>query len=398
VLTEVVVPRSPNEEQIESSRHRPPRRFEVWQVVHSKGLSSRLVDELNVKLSTVLGYCAAVIEGGAAYRWSLFNVPDSVVDAVQSAALRAIATEHALESSGQGTTSDFFDTDESLIGLWATPMLKAVKQLLPEEFDYGITRLALAHLRRFYGPAGLQMVAHTAATAANVPIEIDADENDVGVRKAEEVADVDDDDLPLSQLVAREPPLSAIIDKFRYSPSKPAAAATATATGRIAPASAPAARQSSVPLRASQASAQNNAAIPSAWVPKRALSDVLSQDSNRSSQFNATAAAPPVRQPSSAAAAAAPVAPLPEPAAPSSVVPPLYTLPVGVLSPFRLFFTWQCLHRVACPLLVSLIQLAIVGLTSRVASLQTHTRSFPSMCVRALSVPKRKFPSPPLRH
>jgi hypothetical protein len=55
-----------------------------------------------------------------------------------------------------------------------------------------------------------------------------------------------------------------------------------------------------------------------------------------------------------------------------------------------LFFTWQCVHRVACPLLVSLVQLAIIGLTSRFASL--HTRALFSIDARALPMPKRKFP------
>jgi hypothetical protein len=61
-----------------------------------------------------------------------------------------------------------------------------------------------------------------------------------------------------------------------------------------------------------------------------------------------------------------------------------------------LFFTWQCVHRVACPLLVSLVHLAIVGLTSRFASLHTHALF--SVDARALPVPKRKFSPPPADH
>jgi hypothetical protein len=122
---------------------------------HTLAPLEHVADAMNVQVTTLLGYCSEMMENGAAYPWSRFNIPDVVVDAVQRAA------EKSMRVDGAGVVANANNVD-----LWkGVSQLRHIKPLLPPEFDVSLIRLVLAHLKRVYGTAG-PAVQHARATTA----------------------------------------------------------------------------------------------------------------------------------------------------------------------------------------------------------------------------------------
>ena len=113
----------------------------------------QIASTMELQVATLLGHCAGMIEEGVAYEWGRFNIPDAVVDAVQSAAVRA-----------QVMAGVEVDDDLNNVGLWlGVPRLHYIKPLLPPEFDFAIIRLVLTHLKRIFGPTGPPQIVNTAS-------------------------------------------------------------------------------------------------------------------------------------------------------------------------------------------------------------------------------------------